>query len=91
MEMEEKLQQCFEDLGIFLDNIQDFDIDEDIEDSLEFISLIVGIEDAFEIEIPDEYLNMSRLRSAQDLINMIEVVLSESEMKLENENHKKAF
>ncbi|MDR0299276.1 MAG: hypothetical protein LBI13_04250 [Streptococcaceae bacterium] len=69
--MMDKLMQCFENLGIFLEDIQKFDIDKDIEDSLEFISLIVEIEEVFEINIPDEYLDRKRLRNINSIKDMI--------------------
>ena len=42
-----------------------------IEDSLQYISAILSLEEAFGFECPDEYLDGSAFQSLDGLINMI--------------------
>ena len=39
--------------------------------SLMFISLIVNIEEEFEIEVPDDYLNLNQLNCLSDFVKLI--------------------
>lgn len=71
------LNLCFEDAGIFADinnNISENDIDirDFINSSLQFISIIVSIEEKFNIEFPDEYLIIDTFSSVKNLISIIE-------------------
>lgn len=43
-------------------------------DSLGFISTIVGIEQEFEIEFPDEFLAIGKLDTVEDLVRVVEYV-----------------
>lgn len=70
--MEEKLMECFENLGIFIESCEKFNIEEYIEDSMSFISLIVEIEGAFEIEVVDEYLDMEKFRTSEDILSLVD-------------------
>ncbi|MGL5381781.1 acyl carrier protein [Clostridium sp.] len=40
-------------------------------DSLEFIRLIVMIEDEFKIELPDEYLDIDKIHKLESIIKLI--------------------
>ncbi len=40
-------------------------------DSIKFIQLIVKLEDAFELEFPDEYLQMDRFSTIDQIINTV--------------------
>ena len=71
------LNLCFEDAGIFADinnNISENDIDirDFINSSLQFISIIVSIEEKFNIEFPDEHLIIDTFSSVKNLISIIE-------------------
>lgn len=46
-------------------------------DSLRLISIIVAVENAFEIEIPDEYLSQSLLGSFTDFIELLNIIVLE--------------
>ena len=71
MDIESKLIEIFNDYSIDIYNEQQVS---DI-DSIEYISLIIEIEDSFDIEIPDEFLdgniffNIDMLKSL--ILNMI--------------------
>lgn len=72
-----KMTQCLEDAGIYIqipDGEDDFDIDlrDFVESSIQFISIIIAIENVFDIEIPDEYLLIDTFASFKDLMSLIE-------------------
>lgn len=71
--MEEKIRQCFENLGFMVDESeeQNFNLSDYVTDSLSYISLIVELEQSFDIEIPDDYLMQGKLETFQDICNMI--------------------
>ena len=50
-------------------------IDEDIDDSLTYISFIVEIEEEFNISIPDEYLQADIIETYDDVAEMIQQLL----------------
>jgi acyl carrier protein len=69
--MKSKLINCFENLGLFVEIDKNFLLEDDINDSLTFISLIVEIESEFNVEIEDKYLDFSRLNNFEDLLLLI--------------------
>lgn len=73
MQMREGIIQCFQNLGIMIDdevekNPSIFDY---LESSLVFVSFIVELEQFFQIEIPDDYLMEGRLTSFSDIELML--------------------
>ena len=73
MNTNEILTSVFVENGInFLPADPDSDI---IMDSIEFVSVIVTLESEFNVEIPDEYLLMEKLRTFSQFHNMIESLL----------------
>lgn len=71
MNMEDKIKECLAQIGVIIDTNKNFNLNEVIEDSLIFVSLIVELESAFNIEIPDEFLLPERLNTFDDLKTMI--------------------
>lgn len=69
MEMMNNLIKTFERSGIYI-NVDDLDSQLQI-DSIEFISLIVSIEEEYEIIIPDEYLIFDRLNTVRKFYELI--------------------
>lgn len=70
MEVKKKVIEIFHNLGIqFEEGIEELDYY--IEDSIMFISFIVEVEQEFAIEISDEYLEIGRLNTVEDVVNMI--------------------
>lgn len=66
----EKLMEIFSKIGVL---ISDTDIDEEIKlDSIQHISVIVEIEDEFNIDVDDDYLVRGKLRTLGDYEKMIE-------------------
>ena len=61
----EKLQEAFKNVGIIFTVLPDEDIDlqEYVEDSLQYITTIAEIENLFDIDLPDELLLFSSLSS----------------------------
>lgn len=81
-EIEEKIIEAFNNIGIFIDidEANDISIEEILEDSLMFISFIVELEQIFSIEIPDDFLLPERISSFESIKNMIlEIMSSENE------------
>ena len=63
-EVREKMFIALDEIGIIIDNKQeDFDLQEYITDSVTFITFIVNIEKQLEIEIPDDLLLITKMRS----------------------------
>ena len=86
MSMVKQLESCFEEIGVYInipDNLEtlsdsidlvdedDLDITEFISSSMQFIELVVCIEEKFEIELPDELLTIELFSSIKSLIRII--------------------
>ena len=74
MNTREKLLQCFSNIGVFVDPKENSLPPDVIKDSLLFVSMIVEMEQEFDIEIPDEYLSGERLLSFRDLEELVELL-----------------
>lgn len=75
-EIEQKLVNCLENVSIYIDvddTVDDIDLENYIESSIQFISLVIEIEKEFSIEIPDEMLDINTFKT----IDMICVLLNE--------------
>ncbi len=71
MNIDKTLFMCLKHVGIAVEDGENESGDDFISDSLTFITLIVEIEQAFKIEIPDEYLNMERMANLSSIREMI--------------------
>ena len=70
-----ELFTCLSNLGIYINEKEENILLSDyIADSVSFIAFIVEVEQAFQIEVPDEYLNAERLTTLEDVINMVEQI-----------------
>lgn len=58
MAIKEKILGCLENLGMFTDAGENFLLNEYINDSMTYMMFLVGLEEAFSIDIPDEYLGL---------------------------------
>ena len=77
-DLKKGLMLLFEEVGIFIDeNEDDINLGEYNIDSISFISVIVSIEELYEIEIPDEYLNYAVFSSFNGFVGMIQGILQE--------------
>ncbi len=73
--MKERFIQILENMGIcILEAYEDEDVDlrEYIVDSVQFISLILAVEEAFEFQFPDELLIYDNLKSLNAFVNIVE-------------------
>ena len=77
----EKLQEAFKNVGINFTASSDEDIDlqEYVEDSLQYITAIAEIENLFDIDLPDELLLFSSLRSFHSFSEAIFELLKETD------------
>lgn len=66
------------ELGIMIDSInEDFDLRDSIQDSIQFISFIVALEQKLEIEIHDELLQFDAIASFNNFSSNIYNILNE--------------
>ncbi len=71
-ETKNKIYKILDDLGIIIEQKEeDFDLREYIQDSIQFISFIVNLEQELEIEIPDDMLLIESISSFNSFSNRI--------------------
>ena len=73
-EIQERLISICSDVGLMLTELEtesDVNLMDQIEDSLQFMNLIIAIEEGFQIEMPDEFLIWSDTLSFQALMELI--------------------
>ena len=70
-----------EKIGIVLldDEQNDFAISDYIQDSIEFITFIVFLEEEFETELPDDFLDMELLSSAKGFSEKLDFFIKEKQ------------
>lgn len=81
----EKILQCFEEAGIYVDisNLEedsDIDLRDFIASSIQFISTIISVEKNFNIEFSDEYLVIDTFSSFKNLVEIIESLLDQENL-----------
>lgn len=73
-----QLKTLFENVGV---NIFEEHISQGEQlgiDSLQFVTVICDIENTFKIIVPDEYLSFEKLRTFNDYLDMIKVLIEEN-------------
>lgn len=77
-EIFEMMPQVLENVGVYGGEMmnEETDLNEWIVDSLMFISFIVELENAFQIQIPDEYLQHETISSIRGLVDIIQQIKS---------------
>ena len=85
MMVAEKMCELLNNLGYHIEyeELQNNDVDlrDFIVDSLEFVSLIVEIENVFSVELPDEFLDFDVLDSLHGMINTVESLIQKNVFK----------
>ena len=73
-EIKEKVVTVLIDLGVMIENLEeDIDLREYIQESIQFISFIVQIEQVFDIELDDSMLLMDSISSLNGFVtNLVE-------------------
>lgn len=73
LKIKEEIVQALNNVGLFftIEELEVENIGELIPDSLTYISFIVELEQAFDIDIPDEYLLPERLSSLNGIVEII--------------------
>lgn len=69
MTVKERLINCLDNIGLFIE--EDDSLKDVVNSSLLFISMIIEIEQEFNVEIPDDYLDMEKLSTLSDLERMV--------------------
>lgn len=77
IEVRKTLISIFEELGIIIEEEEDFDIQEYIVDSLVYMSFIVNMEQRFGIEIPDDFLLISKMNSFNAYCEILLTLINE--------------
>lgn len=76
--MRERILKCIEKIGLQVEiDIQDFDVNDYIKDSITFITFVIELENEFDIEIPDEYLLPERLNMLSNISSLLESLIKE--------------
>lgn len=75
---EKILEGIFEENGVFIDD-KSILIADYLPDSLTFVNIIIGIEEAFNIELPDEMLLIENLGTFESLLANISHLLDQTE------------
>ncbi len=72
MDIENKIRKILDENGIYIaDNL-----DEKLDlDSITFISVIVCLENEFEVDIPDDYLSMDKFMTFKNYVDNIKAIL----------------
>ena len=66
--------ECLDSIGIYLtpeETTKDLDLREYLENSLQFISFIINIENQLNIEVPDDFLLYDRISSLNAYCEML--------------------
>lgn len=76
--MKEQILKCLANLGVFIDDCDSNSLLRDfIADSVMFISFLVELEQTFGIEISDEYLNPEKLKTLDEVCEMVSIFLNQ--------------
>ena len=71
-----KIIEALKNIYVFIeDYVDDVDLDTYIEDSIQFMSFVVAIEEAFNIEFPAEMLVFDNFKSIETIVVVIEEYL----------------
>jgi len=78
MYIKEKIIEALESIFIYVDpnEADSMILDEYIDDSIQFMSFIVALEDKFSIEFPPELLLIERLNNINDITIIVEELTS---------------
>ena len=77
MKTAEKLIGCFEENGVYIERTEaDIDLRDYIADSLQFMTIIIAIEEKLEIEIPPELLLYDNLISLNAFCEALDEIAS---------------
>lgn len=79
--IKQKILGVLVELGVsYCDEIgEDTSLTEYIVDSLSFMSFVIGVEETFQIELPDEYLTFEAIQSLNGFVGLLEVLLENNE------------
>lgn len=77
-EIELRVVKCLENVNIYIDvddGIDDVQLENYIESSIQFISFVVEIEKEFSIEIPDELLDINSFKTVDAVCNLLDGII----------------
>lgn len=74
MEIREKVKECLEESGLIV--LENGDIE--ITDSVNYIYAVLALEEAFDIEFAENYLNDDFMKSIDQLTDIIQLISQKS-------------
>ena len=75
-EIEEKVWEILDNLGVVEKEGEKTVIHNEEIDSIQLVSIIVEIEENFDVEVPDEYMNSDFLVSFDHIVDIVEELLN---------------
>lgn len=75
--VEKMLEEVFEENGVLIDDKNGL-LTDYIPDSLTYVNIVIGIEEAFAIELPDEMLRMDSLGTFHNLVENISIIICQT-------------
>ncbi len=78
-EIEEKVWEILDNLGVVEKEGEKAVIHNEEIDSIQLVSIIVEIEENFDVEVPDEYMNPEFLLSFDHIVEVVEELLNNSD------------
>ena len=78
-EIEEKVWEILDNLGVVEKEGEEAVIHNEELDSIQLVSIIVEIEENFDVEVPDEYMNPEFLFSFDHIVEVVEELLNNSD------------
>lgn len=69
-----KIIESLTNIGVYVEE-ENIALSEIIDDSITFISFILGIEETFNVEIPDEMLTDTKIKTIDDVCNIVESLI----------------
>lgn len=74
-DIEKKVFEIFDNLAV-IDSGEEIVIHNEEIDSIQLVSIIVELEESFEVEIPDEYMTPDFLLSFSHIVDVIEELIN---------------
>ena len=78
-EIEEKVWKILDNLGVVEKEGEEAVIHNEEIDSIQLVSIIVEIEENFDVEVPDEYMNPEFLLSFDHIVDVVQELLNNSD------------
>ncbi len=75
--VEKMLEEVFEENGVLIDDKNGL-LTDYIPDSLTYVNIVIGIEEAFDIEFPDEMLRIDSIGTFHNLVENVSEIIHQT-------------